>query len=54
MALLEASNLKKIYVTRSSSLEVQALRDVTFSVERGEFIAIMGESGSGKIGRAHV
>ncbi len=46
--ILNVRNLKKIYTSRGSSQQVQALRDVTFSVEKGEFVAIMGESGSGK------
>ena len=48
MTILDVKNLKKIYTTRFGGTQVQALGDVTFSVERGEFIAIMGESGSGK------
>ena len=48
MSFLEVSNLKKIYTTRLGGTHVQALRDVTFSVERGEYVAVMGESGSGK------
>lgn len=48
MSLLEVSNLKKIYTTRFGGNKVQALTNVTFSVEKGEFVAIMGESGSGK------
>ena len=54
MALLEVTNIKKIYSTRFGGNKVQALSNVTFSVEEGEFVAIMGESGSGKttIGRA--
>ena len=45
--LLEVSNLEKIYKTRLSSNQVVALDNVNFSVEEGEYIAIMGESGSG-------
>ena len=48
MALLEVNHVQKIYKTRFGGNEVQALRDVHFSVEKGEFVAIMGESGSGK------
>ena len=48
MAILEVSNLKKIYTTRFGGNQVQALSDVNFSVESGEYVAIMGESGSGK------
>jgi putative ABC transport system ATP-binding protein len=44
--IIEASHLGKTY--RSGKLEVPALRDVTFSVEPGEFVAIVGPSGSGK------
>ena len=48
MAILEVEHLKKIYTTRLGSNRVEALKDVNFTVERGEFVAIMGESGSGK------
>lgn len=48
MKLLEVNNLKKIYATRFGGTQVQALSNVTFSVEKGEYVAIMGESGSGK------
>ena len=34
MALLEVKNVKKIYTTRFGSNQVEALRDVNFSVER--------------------
>ena len=46
--LLEVKNLKKIYTTRLGGNKVQALENVSFSVEKGEYMAIMGESGSGK------
>lgn len=48
MAILEVNNLKKIYTTRFGGNHVQALSDINFSVEKGEYVAIMGESGSGK------
>lgn len=48
MALLEVKNVKKIYTTRFGSNQVEALKNVSFTVERGEYVAIMGESGSGK------
>lgn len=48
MSLLEVKNVKKIYTTRFGSNQVEALRDVNFTVERGEYVAIMGESGLGK------
>jgi putative ABC transport system ATP-binding protein len=44
--IIEASHLGKIY--RSGKLEVPALRDVSFSIETGEFVSIVGPSGSGK------
>ena len=48
MVILEVEHLKKTYTTRLGSNRVEALKDVNFTVERGEFVAIMGESGSGK------
>jgi putative ABC transport system ATP-binding protein len=48
MSLLEVHNLKKIYTTRFGGNQVQALTNVSFTVEKGEYVAIMGESGSGK------
>lgn len=48
MSLLEVKNLKKIYTTRFGGNQVRALNDVSFSVEQGDYAAIMGESGSGK------
>lgn len=48
MSLLEVRNLKKIYTTRFGGNQVQALSNVNFSVDKGEYVAIMGESGSGK------
>ena len=48
MALLEVSHVKKVYTTRFGGNKAVALRDINFSVEKGEYVAIMGESGSGK------
>jgi len=43
---IEADNLRKTY--RVGKIEVQALRGVSFAVEKGEFVSIVGPSGSGK------
>lgn len=48
MALLQVKHVKKTYTTRFGGNQVQALYDVDFSVEKGEYVAVMGESGSGK------
>ena len=48
MTILEVNNLKKVYATRLGGQKVAALANVSFSVEAGEFVAIMGESGAGK------
>ena len=48
MSILEAQQVQKIYTSRFGGAEVHALKNVSFTVEKGEYIAIMGESGSGK------
>ncbi len=44
--MIEVQNLTKTY--EIGSVEVPALKNASFQIERGEFIAIMGQSGSGK------
>ena len=48
MNILEVNGIKKIYKSRFGTNQVEALKNITFDVEKGEYIAIMGESGSGK------
>ena len=45
--ILEVRNLNHIY-SAGTPFEHQALKDVSFSVEKGEFIGIIGHTGSGK------
>ena len=44
--VIQAVDLKKFY--KMGSFEVQALRGVSFTIQRGEILSIMGPSGSGK------
>ena len=52
MKILQVENLIKIY--GSGENEVHALDGVNFSVEKGEFVAVVGTSGSGKSTLLHI
>ena len=52
MAFIEAKNLEKVYETEG--VRTPVLHGVSFSIEKGEFVAVMGASGSGKSTLLHI
>lgn len=52
MNMIECQNITKIYT--NGDIETPVLKRVSFTIEKGEFVAIMGPSGSGKSTLMHI
>ena len=49
MTFIEVRDLIKIYYTKEYNVRVPALRGIELEVDEGEFISIIGPSGSGRM-----
>ena len=50
--MIEVKNITKVY--KSGDIETKVLKDISFSINEGEFVAIIGPSGSGKSTLMHI
>jgi len=50
--MIEVKNITKVY--KKTNLENRVLKDISFSIDHGEFVAIIGPSGSGKSTLMHI
>ena len=49
MSLLDVQHIKKIYKTRFQGTQVEALKDIHFTVENGEYVAMLDQPTEGRV-----